>query len=183
MPADIFKTLADEFSDLADATDVTRLLVRVLLAVILAAIIGYEREARGSTAGLRTHMILALGVALLIVAAQQSGMAPEDVSRVIQGVFAGIGFLGAGAIVKQSNSNQVRGLTTAASLWTTAGVATACGLGADSTAIVGTIIAVIVLSVLLRIERRSARMHRGDEAAPAEKSILPDAKDRECGKT
>jgi putative Mg2+ transporter-C (MgtC) family protein len=181
MPADIFQTLADEFSDLADVRDVTRLLVRVFLAVILAAIIGYEREARGSTAGLRTHIILALGVALLIVAAQQSGMASEDVSRVIQGVFAGIGFLGAGAIVKQSNSNQVRGLTTAASLWTTAGVATACGLGADSTAIVGTVIAVIVLSVLLRIERRSARMHRGGDALPEEKSAPSDVGESDPG--
>lgn len=154
MQEKILKTLAEEFSDLADVADVTRVLVRVLLAVGLAALIGYERETRGSTAGLRTHMILALGVALMVVAARQSGMESEDVSRVIQGVFAGIGFLGAGAIVKQSNSDQVRGLTTAASLWTTAAVATACGLGADLTAVVGAIIALIILSVLLRLERR-----------------------------
>ena len=150
----ILKTLTQEFSDLPDVEDVTRVLVRVLLAVGLAALIGYERETRGSTAGLRTHMILALGVALMVVAAEQSGMAPEDVSRVIQGVFAGIGFLGAGAIVKQTNSDQVRGLTTAASLWTTAAVATACGLGTELTAVIGTVIALIILSVLLRMERR-----------------------------
>ena len=153
----IVETLAEEFSDLADASDVTRLLARILLAVGLAALIGYEREVRGSTAGLRTHMILALGVALIVVAAQQSGMEPEDVSRVIQGVFAGIGFLGAGAIIKQSESDQVRGLTTAASLWTTAAVATACGLGSELTAIVATVIALIILSVLLSIERRSLK--------------------------
>ncbi len=151
----ILTTLTEEFSDLADVADVTRLLVRVLLAVGLAALIGYERETRGSTAGLRTHMILALGVALMVVAAQRSGMGSEDVSRVIQGVFAGIGFLGAGAIVKQSTSGQVRGLTTAASLWTTAAVATACGLGTEATAIVGTVIALVILSVLLRLERRN----------------------------
>ena len=151
----VVETLREEFSDLADAADVTRLLLRVLLAVGLAALIGYEREVRGSTAGLRTHMILALGVALIVVAAQQSGMEPEDVSRVIQGVFAGIGFLGAGAIIKQSDSDQVRGLTTAASLWTTAAVATACGLGSELTAITATFIALVILSVLLRIERRT----------------------------
>ena len=151
----ILNTLAEEFSDL-NVADFTRLLVRMLLAVVLAALIGYERETRGSTAGLRTHMILGLGVALIVVAAQQSGMAQEDVSRVIQGVFAGIGFLGAGAIVKQSNSNEVRGLTTAASLWTTAAVATACGLGRDLTAIIGTAVALIILSVLLRLERRGS---------------------------
>jgi putative Mg2+ transporter-C (MgtC) family protein len=153
----IVDTLREEFSDLADASDVTRLLARVLLAVLLAALIGWEREMRGSTAGLRTHMILALGVALIVVAAQQSGMEPEDVSRVIQGVFAGIGFLGAGAIIKQSDSDQVRGLTTAASLWTTAAVATACGLGTELTAIVATVIALIILSVLLGFERRAVR--------------------------
>ena len=157
MPEKVVETLASEFSDLADAADVTRLLVRVLLAVTLAALIGYEREVRGSSAGLRTHMMIALGVALIVVAAQQSGMEPEDVSRVIQGVFAGIGFLGAGAIIKQSGREQVRGLTTAASLWTTAAVATACGLGSELTAIVATAIALVILSVLLRIESRSAR--------------------------
>ena len=161
----ILKTLRHEFSDLPDIEDVTRVLVRVMLAVGLAALIGYERETRGSTAGLRTHMILALGVALMVVAAQQSGMAPEDVSRVIQGVFAGIGFLGAGAIVKQSNTAQVRGLTTAASLWTTAAVATACGLGTELTAVIGTAIALIILSVLLRKERRARK-----ETVPADSS-------------
>ncbi|HEX2827615.1 MAG TPA: MgtC/SapB family protein [Burkholderiales bacterium] len=153
----VVETLREEFSDLADASDVTRLLLRVLLAVGLAALIGYEREVRGSTAGLRTHMIIALGVALIVVAAQQSGMDSEDVSRVIQGVFAGIGFLGAGAIIKQSRSEEVRGLTTAASLWTTAAVATACGLGSELTAITATLIALLILSVLLRIERRTIK--------------------------
>src|SRR5688500_6682035 len=164
MLENIVETLREEFSDLADASDVTRLLARVLLAVGLAAVIGYEREVRGSTAGLRTHMILELGVALIVVASQQSGMEREDVSRVIQGVFAGIGFLGAGAIIKQSDSDQVRGLTTAASLWTTAAVATACGLGTELTAIVATVIAVIILSVLLRLERRALKPGRADKA-------------------
>ncbi len=161
---EVLQTLRQEFSDLANVADVTRLLVRVLLAVILAAAIGYERESRGSTAGLRTHMILALGVTLIVVSAQQSGMGSEDVSRVIQGVFAGIGFLGAGAIVKHSDGNRVRGLTTAASLWTTAAVAMACGLGMDVTAIVGTIIALLILSVLLRIERRDVKTRLPDSA-------------------
>lgn len=160
---EITNTLLAEFSDLANPAAVTRLLVRVLLAVSLAAVIGYERETRGSTAGLRTHMILALGVALMVVSAQHAGLEREDVSRVIQGVFAGIGFLGAGAIVKQASGDRVRGLTTAASLWTTAAVATACGLGTEMTAIVGTVIAVIVLSVLLRLEGR----HRGSAARGA----------------
>jgi putative Mg2+ transporter-C (MgtC) family protein len=99
-------------------------------------------------------MMVALGVSLLVVASEQSGMDKESVSRVIQGVFAGIGFLGAGAIIKQGDTDQVRGLTTAASVWATAGIATAAGLGREGTAIVATLLALAVLSLLLRLERR-----------------------------
>jgi putative Mg2+ transporter-C (MgtC) family protein len=150
----IASTLAAEFSDLADPADLTRVIVRVCLATVLAAIVGYERERRGSTAGLRTHMMVALGVSLLVVASEQSGMDRESVARVIQGVFAGIGFLGAGAIIKQSDKDQVRGLTTAASIWATAGIATAAGLGREGTAIFATLLALGILSFLLRLERR-----------------------------
>ena len=145
--------LRAEFSDLADPADVTRLVVRIGLAVGLAAVLGYERERSGKTAGLRTHMIVALGVSLVVVAAQQSGMDSADVSRVVQGIFAGIGFLGAGAIIKQSGAEEVRGLTTAASIWSTAAIATAAGLGSDATAIVATVFAFIILSVLWRLEQ------------------------------
>jgi len=151
----IAATLASEFSDLTDPEDLTRVISRVLLASILAAFVGYERERRGSTAGLRTHMMVALGVSLLVVASEQSGMDSESVSRVIQGVFAGIGFLGAGAIIKQDNTDQVRGLTTAASIWATAGIATAAGLGREGTAIIATVFALTILSLLLRLERRN----------------------------
>ncbi len=151
----ITSAVAAEFSDLSDPADLTRVIVRLLLATALAAVIGYERERRGSSAGLRTHMMVALGVALLVVASEQSGMDRESVSRVIQGVFAGIGFLGAGAIIKQDEKDRVRGLTTAASLWATAGIATAAGLGREGTAIVATLLGYGVLSLVLRLERRS----------------------------
>jgi putative Mg2+ transporter-C (MgtC) family protein len=150
----IVSTLAAEFSDLSDPAGLTKVVTRLLLAVTLAAIVGYERERRGSGAGLRTHMMVALGVCLLIVASEQSGMERESVSRVIQGVFAGIGFLGAGAIIKQDTSEQIRGLTTAASLWATAAIATAAGLGREGTAMIATLLALVILSVLLRFERR-----------------------------
>ena len=147
-------TLRAEFSDLADPADVTSVVVRLLVAVVLAGLVGYDRERRGSSAGLRTHMMVGLGVALLVVASDQSGMDAESVSRVIQGVFAGIGFLGAGAILKQTGEDQVRGITTAASLWATAAIATAAGLGREATAVIATLFALAILSVLLRIERR-----------------------------
>ncbi len=99
-------------------------------------------------------MMVGLGVSLLVVASAQSGMDRESVSRVIQGVFAGIGFLGAGAIIKQDTSDQIRGLTTAATLWATAAIATSAGLGREGTAIIATLLALVILSVLLRLEKR-----------------------------
>ena len=152
----VISTLRHEFSDLADPADVTRLVVRLSLAVVLAAIVGYERERRGSSAGLRTHMMVGLGVGLVVVATEQSGWDSADVSRVIQGIFAGIGFLGAGAIIKQTDKDEVRGLTTAASIWATAAIGIAAGLGREVTAIMATVFALVILSVLLRSEQRAA---------------------------
>lgn len=152
----IVSTLAAEFSDLTNPEALTQLVTRVLLATVLAALVGYERERRGSSAGLRTHMMVGLGVSLLVVASEQSGMDVDSVSRVIQGVFAGIGFLGAGAIIKQDASDQVRGLTTAATLWATAAIATAAGLGREGMAIIATLLALPILSLLLRLEKRQA---------------------------
>jgi putative Mg2+ transporter-C (MgtC) family protein len=150
-------TLRSEFSDLADPAAFTRVTVRLLLAVLLAGIIGYERELRGTAAGLRTHMMVGLGVGLLVAAAAESHLDAADLSRVIQGIVAGIGFLGAGAIIKQDDSGQVKGLTTAASIWTTAAIATAAGLGREATAILATVLALAILALLLRLERHVAR--------------------------
>jgi putative Mg2+ transporter-C (MgtC) family protein len=150
----VLATLRDEFSDLADPAQLTRVITRLLLAMALGACVGYERERRGSTAGLRTHMLVALGVALIVVSAQGSGMESTEMSRVLQGIFAGIGFLGAGAIIKQSEKEHVKGLTTAASIWATAAIAAAVGLGRETTAILATVFALVILSLLLRLERR-----------------------------
>ena len=84
-------------------------------------------------------MLVALGVALLIVSAQQSGISQADLSRVLQGIFAGIGFVGAAAIIKPRNDDHVQGVTTAASIWATAAIAAAAGLGREATAIVATV--------------------------------------------
>jgi putative Mg2+ transporter-C (MgtC) family protein len=157
----ILQTLRDEFSDLADPAQFTRVVVRIALAVSLGACLGFERERHGSTAGLRTHMLVALGVALLVVSAQQSGMGHTELSRVLQGIFAGIGFLGAGAIIKHSEREHVKGLTTAASIWATAAIATAAGLGREATAILATLFAVVILALLLRLERRMTRESPG----------------------
>jgi putative Mg2+ transporter-C (MgtC) family protein len=157
MPRSVWSTLQQEFADLSDPEQLTRVSVRLLVAVALGAVLGYERERRGSTAGLRTHMLVALGVALVVVTAEQSGMEAADMSRVLQGILAGIGFLGAGAILKHGDQDQVRGLTTAASIWATAAIATAAGLGRETTAMLATLLAYLILSLLLRLERHIDR--------------------------
>lgn len=150
----ILATIADEFHDFAEAEEFARAAFRLTVAVLLAAVVGYERERSGSTAGLRTHMLVALGTCLLVVSASQSGVERADLTRVLQGIFAGIGFLGAGAILKHTDTAQIRGLTTAASIWVTAAIATAVGLGQGATAVFATAIVYIILSVLRRLEAR-----------------------------
>jgi putative Mg2+ transporter-C (MgtC) family protein len=153
----LWETLRDEFADLSDPVQFTRIAVRLLVAIALGAIIGYERELHRKTAGLRTHMLVALGVALVIVSAEQSGVEPADMTRVLQGLFAGIGFLGAGAILKLEEKDRIKGLTTAASIWATAAIAAAAGLGRQATAVFATLLAYVILSLLLRLEQRLDR--------------------------
>jgi len=151
----VLATLRSEFADIGDPAGMTIVATRLLLAVGLAAVMGYERERRHSAAGLRTHMLIALGVALVVIAAERSQLAAADVSRVLQGVLAGIGFLGAGAILKQKDTEHIRGLTTAASIWATAAIAMAAGLGREVMAIAATVLALVILTVVLRFERRT----------------------------
>jgi len=97
-------------------------------------------------------MLVALGAALFVIVPQQAGMQIEDLSRVLQGIIAGIGFLGAGAIIKLSDKEQIKGLTTAASIWATAAIGIAAGMGREMTAILSTVLALVILAVLPRIE-------------------------------
>jgi putative Mg2+ transporter-C (MgtC) family protein len=165
----VLDTLAQEFSDLSDVADFTRVCSRFVLALVLAGAIGFEREVSGHSAGLRTHMMVALGVVLVVVAADQSDI---DVSRVLQGILSGIGFLGAGAILKETEREEVKGLTTAASIWATAAIAAAAGLGREATAILATVLALIILAVLRRYGERldgraSGRKDQAKERDPS----------------
>lgn len=141
-------TIQQEFSDLGDVQDITRVCVRLLVAIALGGILGYERETVGASAGLRTHMLVSLGSALFVLIPLQAGMPMEDVSRVLQGVTAGIGFLGAGAILKMHDENEIKGLTTAAGVWLTAAVGVAAGMGLEATAILSAVFAVVILSLV-----------------------------------
>jgi putative Mg2+ transporter-C (MgtC) family protein len=154
LSATVWQTLQEEFSDIADAQAYTRIITRLVIAVLLGGLIGYERERSGKAAGLRTHMLVALGAALFVLAPLQGGMEVNDLSRVLQGVIAGIGFLGAGAIIKSSAEGEVRGLTTAASIWLTAAIGIAAGMGKEVVAIVSALLALVILDSLHRLERR-----------------------------
>jgi putative Mg2+ transporter-C (MgtC) family protein len=147
----IADTVLAEFSDAIEVEQITRLLVRLLLAALLGGLLGYEREQQGKAAGIRTHMLVAMGAALFVMVPQQGGMGIGDMSRVIQGVIAGIGFLGAGAIIKNGSEEGVQGLTTAAGVWMTAAIGVACGLGRESTAVIATLLALGVLALVPKI--------------------------------
>ena len=117
---------------------------------MLGGLLGYEREQQGKAAGIRTHMLVAMGAALFVLVPQQGGMAIDDMSRVMQGVIAGIGFLGAGAILKNRADSSILGLTTAAGVWMTSAIGIACGLGRESTAVISTVLALIVFALVPR---------------------------------
>jgi len=144
----ITSTLISEFSDLPDAAQVTRIVLRLALAAALGGVLGYERERQGKAAGVRTHMLVALGAALFVLVPQQAGVSDADMTRVIQGVVAGIGFLGAGSIIKGNDDDTVKGLTTAAGIWLTAAIGIACGLGREATAVLSAALALGILSLV-----------------------------------
>src|SRR5437764_79881 len=172
----VFDALAAEFADLS-AVPVTQLVVRLLVAGSVGALLGRERQHRGKPAGFRTHVLVAAGSAAFVAVAQQSGTGGDGVTRVIQGLAAGIGFLGAGCIRK--DGDHVVGLTTAAGVWLTAAAGVAAGLGRNGSALLVGALGWFTLSVLGVLEQR---LGWGDwaHAAPPEPRIIrpgePDVK-------
>jgi putative Mg2+ transporter-C (MgtC) family protein len=141
-------------SSLPDAREAVRVVIRLVAALLAGAIIGYQRERSGKAAGLRTHMLVSMGTALFVIAGSESGMEHDAMSRVVQGLATGIGFLGAGAILKLEDERRITGLTTAAGIWMTAALGVAVGLGHLGTAALGVLFAWIVLTILFRLEKR-----------------------------
>jgi putative Mg2+ transporter-C (MgtC) family protein len=144
--------LEEVFSGLPDVRQMVSLVTRLLTAMILGALIGAQRERSGKPAGLRTHMLVAMGGALFVLAPLEAGMELDGVSRVIQGIVTGIGFIGAGAILKLQDKREIEGLTTAAGIWMTAAVGIAAGLGRLGLAVVSTVLTWITLSIIGKIE-------------------------------
>ena len=159
--------IVDKFPWLLEPNLLT-LIIRTLLAIICAGVIGFERDAHGSAAGLRTHILVCLGAMIamstgVFAATHFSG----DASRIGAQVVSGIGFLGAGTIMV--NRGHIKGLTTAAGLWTSACIGLAIGTGFYEAAIVGSIAVLIVEKWLKRLKKRIMRK-RGllDDTEPVE---------------
>lgn len=151
--ATVVRVVRDEFADFADGELVTRTSVRLLLAAILGGLLGFEREAKGKAAGLRTHMLVTLGAALFVMVLELENAPADAMSRVIQGIVSGIGFLCAGTILKSDSGQYIKGLTTSASLWFSTAIGIAVGLGSQATAVLGTLLALLILHSLAPFER------------------------------
>ena len=139
---------------LPDGRHLKMVLIRVIAATLLGAAVGFQREKAHKPAGLRTHMLVCLGTALVVVACSVDGMDMNGLSRVIQGIVTGIGFVGAGSILKLSEQREIKGLTTATGLWMTAAIGVAVGLGSLGVALIGTAMTLFVLSLIGAIEAR-----------------------------
>jgi len=149
---EVRNTVLSEFSDIPDTAQITRISLRLLIAATLGGLLGYEREQKGKAAGLRTHMLVALGAALFVLIPQQAGASVADLTRVLQGLVAGVGFLGAGAIIMGNRKEETKGMTTAAGLWLTAAIGVAAGMGREATAVLSTFLALVILYVIPKFE-------------------------------
>jgi putative Mg2+ transporter-C (MgtC) family protein len=145
------------------------ILSRLGAAVLIGAVIGLNRDLHGKPTGVRTLGLVGLGAALVVLASMDFKLGVEldadPVSRAIQGVLTGIGFLGAGVIVRDSSGTRVQGLTTAALIWLTACLGIVCGLGAWRVAVVALFLALVLLVVGRPLERWLHTRLRGTAAA------------------
>lgn len=147
------ETLIQELTQgLPDRQQFLRVAIRLLAALILGGVIGIQRERSGKAAGFRTHMMVCLGTAVFVITCTSVGMAFDAMSRVIQGLVTGIGFIGAGTILKLESEEEIKGLTTAAGIWMTAAIGITSGLGAIGIAIMSTVLALVILALAQPVE-------------------------------
>ncbi|BAN24397.1 MgtC/SapB transporter [Caballeronia insecticola] len=132
----------------------------MLIAMLIGCIIGIDRDLHGKPTGMKTLGLVSLGACLATMCAQGFSMTlsnDADVSRAVQGIVTGVGFLGAGVILQNPRENRVRGLTTAASIWVTAAVGIVCGLGVWSVAFIAMLLMIALMTVGRLIEKRLLR--------------------------
>jgi len=138
--------------------------MRLGAALLAGAIIGVDREFKNKPAGLRTHALVSLGAAVVMLATIASSQGNADaMSRAVQGIITGIGFLGAGVILQLEAERRIEGLTTAASIWIAAGLGIACGAGLVELALIALAAVLVVLVGGGAIERWMERRGMGNE--------------------
>ena len=155
----IWEELSYGFPDIRQFAHV---IIRLIAAVLLGAAVGLQRERAGKPAGIKTHILATLGTTVFVLACISFGMNSDGLSRVIQGIVTGIGFLGAGAILKLDEKRDIKGLTTAASIWISAAIGVAVGLGALGLALLATLLTLIVLAIIGRMEMRFFKNTKSD---------------------
>ncbi len=154
------------------------LALRMTVALLLGAVIGFERELQSQPAGFRTHSVVALGAAIFTVVSAFGFSGPgADPTRIAAQIVSGIGFIGAGTIIQ--SRGQVRGLTTAASLWSVAAVGMAAGAGLYGTAVIATILMLIILSLFDWAESRARRRLGLQPEEKRPPGVDSDAKEKE----
>ena len=153
----------NEIFSLPEWTQLIRVSARLLIAAVLGGWIGFERQRERKAAGLRTHILVAMGAALFAIAPLEAGMTISDAGRVFQGIATGIGFIGAGTILKLTEQQEIKGLTTAAGLWLTAAIGMAVGSGLLWIPILATFFAFVILSVLARAEDWMQRGRKSED--------------------
>lgn len=153
---------------LPNVRQLVHVIIRLLAATLLGAVVGIQREKAGKPAGLRTHILVSLGTAVFVLACSGVGMSSDGLSRVIQGIVTGIGFIGAGSILKLNEEHDIKGLTTAASIWMTAAIGVAVGLGSLGVALLSTLFTLLILALAglhdLRVEKRQAANVEGKDS-------------------
>ena len=133
------------------------LIIRLVAAVLCGAAIGYERETAGKAAGLRTHVLVTAGTTVFVLGCLGAGMGSDALSRVIQGIVTGIGFVGAGSILKKENEENIQGVTTSAGIWMAAAIGVTVGLGELGLALIATGLALVVLRATIWLETQDIK--------------------------
>jgi putative Mg2+ transporter-C (MgtC) family protein len=152
--------VAELLRSVPSADEALRVVWRLGWAAVLGGIIGWQRQSEDKPAGVRTHVLVALGAALFVLVPLESGLDADALSRVVQGVATGIGFIGAGAILKLADEHRVEGLTTSATIWIVTAIGVAAGLGRLAIAAVAVALAWVVLAVLQKAVRAAPAQQR-----------------------
>jgi putative Mg2+ transporter-C (MgtC) family protein len=155
-------------SGLPNVRQLVHVLIKLVAATLLGAIVGFQRERAGKPAGLRTHILVTLGTTVFVLACSGVGMSMDGLSRVIQGIVTGIGFIGAGSILKLDEERDIQGLTTAAGVWMAAAIGVAVGLGSLGVALLSTLFTLVILTLAgrldLRAQQKRAANNEGEDS-------------------